>query len=85
MRRGDGRTIVNGAITTKTLIVLGAFPVIAHAIFTGTTMLLGAVLASLELVGGWSGLLSTGVTVASFLLAVRCSFGVCRRLWPMGA
>lgn len=75
-----------GAITTKTLIVLGAFPVIAHAIFTGTTMLFGAVLASvLELVGGWSGLLSTGVTVASFLFAVRCSISVCRRLWPVGA
>ncbi len=85
MRKGDWRTIVNGAIAAKTLIVLGAFPVIAHAIFTGTTMLLGAVLESaLELVGGWSGLLSTSVTVGSFLFAVRCSFVVCRRLWPVG-
>jgi hypothetical protein len=86
LRRGDRRTIVNGAIATKALIVLGAFPVISHAIFTGTTMLLGAVLDSvLELVGGWSGLLSTGVTVGSFLFAVRCSFTVCKRLWPVGA
>jgi hypothetical protein len=86
MRSGDRRTIVNGAIATKALIVLGAFPVISHAIFTGTTMLLGAVLDSvLELVGGWSGLLSTGVTVGSFLFAVRCSFTVCKRLWPVGA
>ena len=76
---------MNGAITTKALIVLGAFPVMAHAIFTGTTMLLDAVLASLEVVGGWSGLLSKGVTVGSLLLAVRCSFVVCKRLWPMGA
>lgn len=86
MRRCDGRTIVNEAMAGKTLIVLGAFPVIAHASFTGMTMLGGVVLASvLDLVGGWSELLSTGVTVASFLAAVRLSFGVCRRLWPAGA
>jgi hypothetical protein len=86
MRRCDGRTIVNEAIAAKILIVLGAFPVIAHASFTGMTMLGGVVLASLlDLVGGWSELLSKGVTVASFLFAVRFSFGVCRRLWPVGA
>ena len=86
MRGCRGRTIVNGVIAAKIIIVLGAFPVIAHAIFTGTTMLLGVVLASvLELVGGWSALLSKGVTVASLLFAVRLSFGVCRRVWPAGA
>lgn len=77
---------MNEAMAAKTLIVLGAFPVIAHASFTGMTMLGGVVLASvLDLVGGWSELLSTGVTVASFLAAVRLSFGACRRLWPAGA
>ena len=77
---------MNGAIAAKAVIVLGAFPVIAHAIFTGMTMLLGAVLDSvLELVGGWSGLLSAGVTVGSLLFALRCSFSVCKRLWPAGA
>ena len=86
MRRRDRRTIVNGTIAAKAVIALGAFPVIAHAIFTGTTMLLGAVLDSvLELVGGWSGLLGAGVTVGSFLFAVGCAFSVCRRLWPAGA
>jgi hypothetical protein len=86
IRRCNGRTIVNEAIAAKALIVLGAFPVIAHASFTGMTMLGDAVLGSvLELVGGWSELLSTGVTVASFLLAVRLAFVVCRRLWPVGA
>jgi hypothetical protein len=69
----------------KTLIVLGVFPVIVHAIFTGMTMLLGAVLAPvLEPAGDWSGLLNKGVIAASFLCAVRCSFVVCRRLWPVG-
>jgi hypothetical protein len=81
--RSDGRTIVNGPIALKTLIVLGAFPVIVHAIFTGMTMLLDVVLASV-LEGGWSELLNKGVIVASFLCAVRCSFLVCRRLWPVG-
>jgi uncharacterized membrane protein YraQ (UPF0718 family) len=86
MRTCDGRTIVNGAMTTKIIIVLGAFPVIAHAVFTGSTMLLGVVLASvLEFVGSWSELLSNGAIVASFLIGVRCSFGVCRRLWPIAA
>lgn len=83
--RSGGRTIVNGAMGLKTLIVLGAFPVIAHAIFTGMTMLLDPVLASvLELVGDWFELLNKSVIVASFLCAVRCSFVVCRRLWPVG-
>jgi hypothetical protein len=78
--------IVNETIVAKTLIVLGAFPVIAHASFTGMTMVSGVALASvLELVGGWSELLSTGVTIASFLIAVRLAFGVCRRLWPLRA
>jgi hypothetical protein len=86
MRRCDGRTIVNEVIAAKTLIVLGAFPVIAHASFTGMTILGGVVLASvIELVGGWSELLGSGMTVASFVVAVRLAFGVCRRLWPVGA
>lgn len=77
---------MNEALVAKIVIVLGAFPVIAHASFTAMTMLGGVVLDSaLDLVGGWSELLSKGVTVASFLVAVRLSFLVCRRLWPMGA
>lgn len=77
---------MNDALAAKTLIVLGAFPVIAHASYTAMTMLGDAVLASaLDLVGSWSRLLDNGITVASFLVAVRLSFVVCRRLWPGGA
>ena len=35
---------MNGAMAAKTIIVLIAFPVLVHAIFTGTTMLLGLML-----------------------------------------
>ena len=67
----------------KTVIVLIAFPVLVHAIFTGTTMLLGLVLPQvLPLAGSWSERLGQGLIVATFLLAVRASFGVCRRIWP---
>ena len=55
------------------------------SIATLMTMLGGVVLDSaLDLVGGWSELLGKGVTVTSFLIAVRLSFLVCRRLWPVG-
>ena len=77
---------MNGAMAAKTIIVLIAFPVLVHAIFTGTTMLLGLMLPQvLPMAGNWSELLGKGVIVATFLLAVRASFGVCRRIWPTSA
>lgn len=77
---------MNGAMAAKTIIVLIAFPVLVHAIFTGTTMLLGLMLPQvLPMAGSWSKLLGKGVIVATFLLAVRASFGVCRRIWPAPA
>jgi len=77
---------VNGAMAGKIVIVLIAFPVLVHAIFTGTTMLLGLILPQvLPMAGSWSELLGKGVIVATFLLAVRASFGVCRRIWPTSA
>jgi hypothetical protein len=70
-------------MAAKTVIVLVAFPVLVHAIFTGTTMLLGLMLPQLlPMAGSWSELLGKGVIVATFLLALRASFGVCRRIWP---
>ena len=73
-------------MAAKTIIVLVAFPVLVHAIFTGTTMLLGLMLPQvLPMVGTWSDLLGKGMIVATFLLAVRASFGVCRRIWPASA
>jgi hypothetical protein len=77
---------VNGAMAAKTVIVLIAFPVLVHAIYTGTTMLLGLMLPQvLPMAGSWSELLGQGVIVATFLLALRASFGVCRRIWPTSA
>jgi hypothetical protein len=70
-------------MAAKTVIVLVAFPVLVHAIFTGVTLVLGLMLPLvLPLAGDWSDLVSKAVVVATFLLAVRVSFGVCRRLWP---
>ena len=77
---------MNEAMTAKTIIVLVAFPVLVHAIFTGTTMVLGLMLPQvLPMAGSWSDLLGKGVIVATFLLAARASFGVCRRIWPTSA
>ena len=77
---------MNEAMAAKTIIVLVAFPVLAHAIFTGTTLLLGLMLPQvLPMAGSWSELLGKGVLIATFLLAVRASFGVCRRIWPTSA
>jgi hypothetical protein len=73
-------------MAAKTIIVLVAFPVLVHAIYTGATMLLGLMLPQvLPIAGSWSELLGKGVIVATFLLAVRGSFGVCRRMWPTSA
>ena len=73
-------------MAAKTVIVLVAFPVLVHAIFTGTTLLLGLILPQvLPMAGSWADLLGKGVIVATFLLAARASFGVCRRIWPAPA
>jgi hypothetical protein len=78
-RRREGEGMV-----AKGVIVLVAFPVLVHAIFTLTSLVLGPVLPSLlPLAGDWSDLAGKGVIVATFLVAVRVSFGVCRRMWPI--
>jgi hypothetical protein len=70
----------------KVVIVLGAFPVLVHAVFTVGTMLVNALLpVVLEMAGGWAEIVSKGLIVATFLVAVRFAFGVCRRLWPAAA
>jgi hypothetical protein len=70
----------------KVVIGLVAFPVLVHAIFTVTSLVLGPVLPSLlPLAGRWAHLVGPAVAVATFLAAVRISFGVCRRIWPVGA
>jgi hypothetical protein len=75
---------LNGAIAAKVIIVLVAFPVLVHAIFTVVTMVLGLILPALfARAGDWSDLLHKAVIVATFLLAVRCSYAVCLRLWPV--
>ena len=74
---------MNGAIAGKTIIVLGAFPVLVHAIFTVTTMVFGLMMPQIaELTGSWSEALRKTVIVVTFLVAVRASFGLCRRMWP---
>ena len=77
---------MNGAIAAKVIIVLVAFPVLVHAIFTVVTMVLGLILpALLARADDWSDLVHKAVIVATFLLAMRGSYGVCRRLWPVAA
>jgi hypothetical protein len=83
VRSGCGGTTVNGALAGKTIIVLGAFPVLVHAIFTVTTMVLGLMMPQIaELAGDWSEMFHKTVIVVIFLVAVRASFGLCRRMWP---
>jgi hypothetical protein len=73
-------------MVAKAVIVLVAFPVLVHATFTLTSLVLGSVLPSLlPLAGSWSEVVSQAVVVATFLVAVRVSFGVCRRMWPITA
>ena len=82
----SGRVVEDGAMVGKAIIVLVAFPVLVHASFSVVTMLLGQVLppvAAME--GSESDVLGTAMLVATFLLAVRFAFGVCRRMWPTPA
>lgn len=75
---------MKGSGAAKIVIALGAFPVLVHAVFTGGTMLLNVVLPSiLEMAGSRAELVSKGVVVVMFLVAVRLALGVCRRLWPV--
>jgi hypothetical protein len=47
-------------------------------------MLLGPMLPTLmAMAENWSELLRKCLIGAAFLIAVRSSFGVCRRLWPV--
>lgn len=73
-----------GAIVAKVVIALLVFPVLVHAIFTALTMVLGPMLPTLmELAENYAETLRKGLIAASFLVALRGSFGVCRRLWPV--
>jgi hypothetical protein len=70
----------------KAVILLVAFPVLVHATYTLTSLVLGLVLPSLlPLAGSWSEVAGKAAVVATFLVAVRVSFGVCRRMWPITA
>jgi hypothetical protein len=75
---------VYGAIVAKVVIALLVFPVLVHAIFTALTMVLGPMLPTLMTAAeNYAEILRKGLIGASFLVAVRGSFGVCRRLWPV--
>jgi len=84
MRREDA---VNGRMIAKVFIALVAFPVFAPAIFTVVMMVLRLMLTSvLPVAESWSAMVGKPVLVAAaFVIAVRISFGVCRRLWPATA
>ena len=73
-------------MAAKSIIVLVAFPVLAHATFTAVSLVLGLILPLLlPMAGTWSELLRKGVIVATLLVALRAAFGVCRRMWPVPA
>lgn len=73
-------------MVAKVVIALVAFPVLVHAVFTGSRLLLDAMLpAVLPLAGGWAEIVGKGVVVLAFLIAVRLAFGVCRWMWPAPA
>jgi hypothetical protein len=73
-------------MVVKALIALVGFPVLAHAMYLLMTMLLNVVLPPvLAMAGDWSTVLSKTAVVVSLLIALRFSFGVCRRMWPMPA
>ena len=74
---------MHGAIVAKVVIALLVFPVLVHAIFTALTMILGPMLPTLlAMADSWSEVLRKGLIGTAFVIAVRGSFGVCRRLWP---
>jgi uncharacterized protein involved in cysteine biosynthesis len=75
---------VYGVIIARVVITLLVFPVLVHAIFTLQTWILGPMLPTLMAAAeNWSEMLRKGLIGAAFLIAVRGSFGVCRRLWPV--
>jgi hypothetical protein len=75
---------VDGRIVVKIVIALLVFPVCVHAIFTALTMLLGPMLPTLlAMAEGWSEILRKGLIGVAFVVAVRGSYGVCQRLWPV--
>lgn len=75
---------MDGRLVGKIVIVLLVFPVGVHAIFTALNMLLGPMLPTLmAMAESWSELLRKGLIGAAFLVAVRGSYGMCRRLWPV--
>jgi len=69
--------------TIAKIIVVAAFLMFTHVIYTVVTFLLGFMLPQvLETAGSWSEILRKGAVGATILVAARASFGVCRRMWP---
>jgi hypothetical protein len=73
-------------MVAKAVIVLVAFPVLVHAIYSIGTLVLGLMLPQLlAMAGSWAEVARKGMIGGTFLVAVRASFGVCRRMWPVPA
>jgi hypothetical protein len=67
----------------KAVIALVAFPVLAHAVFTATKLVLDVAMPQLvAATGDWSSLVAKAMMGVALLVAARVAFGVCRRLWP---
>jgi hypothetical protein len=70
-------------MVAKIMIVLIAFPAFVHAIYTVVTVMLNLVQPGLlSLAGNWAEVLRWSLMGTALLIAVRGSFGMCRRLWP---
>ena len=67
----------------KAVIAFVAFPLFTHVLFLlgrwGVRLVMPEVT---ELAGEWSSTLETAGLIGMFLVAVRISFRICRRLWP---
>jgi hypothetical protein len=69
------------AIVARVIIVLVAFPLFAHVIFTVLKLLLDLTLPGRE-GDGQSATVVHAAVGAAVLVAVLGSFKICRRLWP---
>ena len=65
--------------------VAGCYAVATLAYYRFSAPLSFRLASLLPLAGSWSALAGTGVVVATFLAAVRISFSVCRRMWPLAS
>ena len=69
----------------KVIIVVVAFPLFGHLLFSITRLVLGLVQPELPLTEMASEVFRRGAMGAAFLVAVVGSFKICRRLWPTPA